>query len=69
MRTFHIHIKADSDEDLKTELKEAAYILTGLHESTKKWQSEYGSQNRADMQRWQNKAQEWVDKHKKFITD
>lgn len=66
MRKYHIHIKADTDEMVKEELREVAHILVSLREATKKWDKEYGYQNRALKKKWEAKADEWINKHKVF---
>lgn len=66
MRKYRIHIKADADDKVKEELREVAYIITGLREATRKWKSEFGYQNKLRMQQWEAKADEWINKHKVF---
>ncbi len=66
MRKFRVHIKADTDEKVKEELREVAYIITGLREATKKWNKEFGYQNKLKMQQWEAKSDEWINKHKVF---
>jgi len=64
MRTYHIHIKAETAEEVEQELKELAAIMTGLRDTTKKWQTWFGSQNRANMRYWEGKADAWINRHK-----
>lgn len=61
---FRIHIKAETEEQIKEELREVANILTGLRESTKKWKAYYGQTNRNSMKHWEEKADAWINKHK-----
>jgi hypothetical protein len=68
-KKYHIHINATTDEEVKEELIELAYIMTGLRESTKKWKEHYGADNRNTMQRWEEKADAWINKHKVIIND
>lgn len=63
---YRIHIKADSDEAVKEELREVAEIITGLRESTKKWQEEFGHQNKGIKEKWEKMADAWINKHKVF---
>jgi len=64
MRTYHIHIKAETEAEVKEELKEAAALIAGLRTTTKKWQLHFGSENRKQMRRWEEKADAWINKHK-----
>jgi len=68
-KKFHIHIDADNEEALKKELKELAYILTGLREYTKIWSQEYGSASLRNKKVWEQKADEWIEKHKIIIEE
>lgn len=68
-KKYHIHISAKTEEDVKKELADVAYIITGLREHTKKWQQYYGAPNRNNMKLWEQKADEWINKHKIIIED
>ena len=64
---FHIHIKTSAPIEVENELKEVAYIMTGLRHHTKIWQEQYGATNRNNMRLWEQKADEWIKKHKVII--
>ncbi len=64
MRTYHIHIKAETTQDLEAELKDLAAIMAGLRTSTKKFQTHFGAENRRNMRYWEAKADAWIDRHK-----
>lgn len=64
---YHLHIQADTVDDVEKELKELAYIMTGLRKWQKKWKDEYGANNRYNMQKWEAKADAWIEKHKTII--
>lgn len=61
---YRIHIKADTDQALKEELREVAEIVIGLRESTKKWQIEYGSIAKGEKEKWEKRADAFINKHK-----
>jgi hypothetical protein len=66
-RKFHIHIKASTEEQLKDELKELAYIITGMRQAQKRWHNEFGSASLKQRKEWEEKADEWIEQHKTFI--
>ena len=68
-KKFHIHIDAKTEDELAAELKEAAYILTGLNYYLNEWQNKYGAHARQNLKSWQNKANEWMEKHKTIIEE
>ena len=41
--------------------------MTGLRKWQKKWKDEYGANNRYNMQKWEAKADAWIEKHKIII--
>lgn len=61
---YKIHIQANTDEEMRKELQELAFILTGLRCSTKEWHEHFGSHRRAEMAIWERKADEWIERHK-----
>ena len=63
---FKIHIPAETDEELRDEVRELAHILTGLREAEIKWNREYGAANRARLKYWQDKADQWIENHKQY---
>lgn len=63
---FRIHIPAETDEQLKSEVQGLAHILTGLREAEKKWNREYGADNRSRLKYWQDKADAWIENHKQY---
>lgn len=68
-RKFHIHIEANIKDELTAELKEAAYILTGLNYHLTQWQNHFGAEKRSNLKVWQNKANEWMEKRKNIIEE
>lgn len=64
MQRFHVHINANTPDQLTAELKEAAYILTGLLLSVKQFDEEYGSVNARRKNEWKQKAIDWLQNHK-----
>ena len=68
MQKYHIHIKAETDEELKEELRETAFILAGLHEAIEEWQTIFGAPAKVKKNLWMAKAKEWIEKHKTYIT-
>jgi hypothetical protein len=64
MKKFKINIDSEDPEVLKEEVKELAFILTGLRETTKFWQDHFGAENRNRMRRWEEKADAWIEQHK-----
>lgn len=61
---FRIHIKAETDEIIKEELRELTEIITGLRESTKNFNEHFGHRNRMNKKAWEEKADAWINKHK-----
>lgn len=52
---------------MKEELRELAYIMAGLRNATRIWQTEFGSVNRNAMKFWEEKADAWISKHKIYF--
>ena len=69
MTKYHIHIEAGSDSELKTHLRNLAWILTGLRQTTKRWREHYGYNNKKDMELWEQRADQWIDKYKILVDD
>ena len=65
-KTFRIHIKAETESEVKEELKELAYLATGMREWQKKWKEDFGYANKENMKAWEKKMDEWIEKHKIF---
>lgn len=63
---YRIHIKADTEEAVKEELREAALIITGLRDATEKCKKGYQSQLVRDKENWERRADEFINKHKVF---
>lgn len=63
---FRIHIKADTDDEVREELRQAAFILTGLREATKECMRGYKTDAVKKKQLFEEKADEWVNRHKVF---
>lgn len=63
---FRVHIKADTEDAVKEELREVAEILTGLRESTKKHNEEFGFKNKIEKEKWEARADQWITRHKVF---
>lgn len=71
MRKYHIHIKCESEDDLKEELRECAFILTGLRDAELKRKEgliPYSTANER-IRSYQQQADEWIAKHKIFINE
>lgn len=66
MRKFRVHIKAETEDRIKEELRELAYIAVGLRESQKKWGKEFGSVNKKEMKKWEARMDDWINKYKVF---
>lgn len=65
MQKFHLHITAESIDDLKIELHDAAYILTGLLNAINEFDDKGGGfEGRQKKTYWKKKANEWKDKNK-----
>lgn len=64
MLKYSIHIRADTDEQLKNELREITNIVMGMREAQKLWKDVYGCAARLQKERWEKKADEWIEKHK-----
>lgn len=69
VRKFDIHIKANTDEELKAALAEAAFILTGLSEAINHFDTTFGGPAAARKSEWKKKADEWKAKHKVYKTE
>ena len=69
MRKFDIHIKANTEEELKAALSEAAFILTGLSEAINHFDNTFGAPAAEKKNYWQKKADEWKARHKVIIED
>ena len=67
MQKYHVHIKADSESDLKEELREAAFLLTGLYESVEASDKSYGGAAKQVKNEWKAKVKAWVEKRKTYI--
>ena len=67
MQKYHIHINANTDEELREELREAAFILAGFTEAMIMWEGGYGSEAKKKKHLWLEKAKEWVEKRKIII--
>ena len=63
---FRIHIKAESESEMKEELRELTYIAVGMRQWQKKWETHFGSVNKEAKKRWEEKMDEWINKHKIF---
>lgn len=61
---YRIHIKADTDEDIKEELREIAGIITGLRQATERSKRAYKSSLVREREAWEAKADAWIQKHK-----
>lgn len=68
-KRYHVHIVANTPEELKSELQELAHILTGLREHQKAWHNNYGSQYLKGKVYWENKADQWINYHKIIIEE
>ena len=69
MRKYHIHIKCESEGELKEELRECAYILTALRDAEIKRAEGFISYSVANntIREYRKQADEWISKHKTFI--
>lgn len=65
-KKYRIHIRADTDEAVKEELRKVAWIITGLREATEKSKRSYKTALVRDREAWEAKADEWIKKHKVF---
>jgi len=63
---YRIHIKADTDEAVKEELREVAAIITGLREATEKSKRSYKTALVREREMWEAKADAWIKKHKVY---
>jgi hypothetical protein len=61
---YKLHIQATSVEDVEKAAVELLEVLTGLRESTKKWDLNYGHYNLREKKRWQTKADNLIEKYK-----
>lgn len=62
MSNFKIRIT--TGEGATKEYLELAQILINLRITTKYWQTYYGSVNRVEMKRWEDRADKWIEEHK-----
>jgi len=69
MQKFKIHIKAETEAELRKELEEAAFLLVGLSESVNHFDKVFGSTAAGIKNRWKGKADEWKDRHKVIYFD
>ncbi len=65
-KKFRIHIKAETDEAVKEELREVAFIITGLRIATEKCKRGYQTVLVREKEAWEAKADAWINKHKVF---
>ncbi len=63
---YRIHIKAETDETVREELREVAFIITGLREATERSKRTYNTSAVRDREEWEKKADAWINKHKVF---
>lgn len=63
-RKYRIHIKADTDQAVKDELKEVAAIITGLRQATEVTKRTHKTSLIRDRELWEAKADAWINKHK-----
>lgn len=63
-KAFRVHIKADTEAEVKEELRELTYIAIGMREWQKKWEDQYGAVNKAEKKKWEAKLDAWINKHK-----
>lgn len=52
--------------DPVTDLAELAHIMLNLRFWSKEWHRSYGTPNRIAKERWEAKADEWIEQHKKI---
>jgi len=64
---YRIHIKAETDEAVKEELREVAEIITGLRQATELCKRSYKSSLVRDKENWEARADAWIKKHKIFF--
>ncbi len=69
MRPFKIHIKCENESDMKEELRELAYLATGMREWQKKFDSQFGANNREKKKHWEAKMDAWLNKYKVFYNE
>jgi len=61
---YHIHIKANTDELVKEELKESAHLLTGFYEAVKDFDENFGHERAKSKREWKERVSKWIDKNK-----
>jgi len=69
MRKYHIHIPAESNDDLEIELAEVVKILTGLIEAVNDFDKNYTGFAARKKKHWKIKANNWIEKHKIIYDD
>lgn len=57
------------EESAEKSLIELATIMRELRWNMKIWQTHFGSTNRNNMKRWEEKADQWLSKHIKIFDE
>ena len=63
---YRIHIRADTDEAVKEELREIAAIVTGLRQATEQSKKTHKTSLIREREEWEAKADAWINKHKVY---
>ncbi len=63
-RKFRVHIKCDTDEEIKEQLRTATEILVKMREAQIKFKAEFGYVNKSKMHEAEADADAWIETHK-----